>query len=159
MSRQPPGELVQAAQAACKQYGVLPSVSLAQGILESAWFSKCTGKFNFFGIKAVKDQPFTISWTHEYIDDKYVAVQQKFANYNSAQDAFEAHAEMLVNPRGNFARAIPFLNNVEKYIKSISLPNKPAYATDPDYAEKLLNLIHSQNLTVYDIVGKHDASA
>lgn len=139
-----PLELIKAAQNSYREFKVLPSISLAQGILESAWFTKCSGKYNFFGIKAKSG---TITWTHEYIDGKFTAVQQVFANYNCPQDAFDAHAELLSDPEGHYVKALPFLGQLESFVKAIA----PIYATDPNYAVNLLNLIHVDNLQKYDI--------
>src|ERR1700743_1731733 len=124
MSRQPPAEIVACAQNSQKKYGLWASLSLAQGIIESAWFTKCSGQYNFFGIKAKNGSTVL---THEYINGRSIAMTQVFANYSSGQDAFDAHAELLTNPNGNFAKAIPFLGkDLTLFIKTISLPNKPA---------------------------------
>jgi flagellar protein FlgJ len=144
MSKQPPHDVVVCAQNCQKQFGLWASLSLAQGILESAWFTKETGKYNYFGIKAKNG---TVTWTHEYINGKYTRIPQVFANYESPQDAFDAHAKLLTNPAGHYAKALPAIGNLEAYVKAIA----PIYATDPHYAESILNLIHSNQLTQYDI--------
>jgi flagellum-specific peptidoglycan hydrolase FlgJ len=144
MSRQPPSDIVICAQNCQKKYGLWASLSLAQWALESAWGSRTTGKYNYFGIKAKTG---SLIWTHEYVNGKSIAIQQTFADYDSPQDAFNAHAELLTSPSGHYAKALPAIGNLEAYVKAIG----PIYATDPNYAESILNLIHSNQLTQYDI--------
>lgn len=145
MSRQPPAEIIACAQNSQKKYSLWASLSLAQGIIESAWFTKCSGQYNFFGIKARSGSAVL---THEYISGRSIAMTQIFANYSSAQDAFDAHAELLIDPNGHYKSALNYLgNDLEKYIKAIA----PIYATDPHYADSLINLIHSNNLVQYDL--------
>lgn len=141
--RIPPQEMIEAAQNCQKQYELFASIQLAQGILESAWFTKCTGKYNFFGIKAHSG---STVWTHEVVNGKNVPMQQIFADYNSPQEAFAAHAELLTNPSGHYAKALPLIHDLEQYVKAIA----PIYATDPNYANSLLNLIKSNQLAQYD---------
>lgn len=144
MSRQPTQDIVVCAQNCQKTYGLWASLSLAQYATESAWGSRCTGKYNYFGIKAKTG---SLVWTHEYVNGKSIPEQQIFADYNSPQEAFNAHAELLTSPTGHYAKALPTIGNLEAYVKAIG----PIYATDPNYAAEILNLIHSNQLTQYDI--------
>ena len=153
MSRQPPPDIVTCAQNAMKQYNLWASLQLAQWALESAWGSRVTGKFNYFGVKANAG---TLCWTHEYVNGKYESVQQTFKDYTSPQDAFNEHAELLVDPNGHYQGALPYLgNNLSSYVKAMA----PHYATDPNYATSLLNLIHSNNLIQYDTNGANDETS
>ncbi len=152
MSHQPPAEAIAAAQACQTKYHLWASLQLAQGILESAWFTKETGKYNFFGVKAKNG---TVTWTHEYVNGQSVRMSQNFANYDSMQEAFEAHAKLLTDPTGHYAKALPLIDNLEQYIRAIA----PIYATDPHYADSLLNLIHSNQLYKYDVIGAENENA
>jgi flagellum-specific peptidoglycan hydrolase FlgJ len=144
MSRQPPIDIIVCAQNCQKQYGLWASLTLAQFAMESQWGARVTGKYNYFGIKA---RTGSLVWTHEYIHGVNTPIQQTFANYESPQDAFNAHAELLTSPTGHYAKALPIIGNLEAYVKAIG----PIYATDPHYAAEILNLIHSNQLTQYDI--------
>lgn len=144
MSKQPPADIIICAQSCQKTYGLWASLSLAQFAMESAWGARTTGKYNYFGIKAKTG---TLVWTHEYIHGVNTPIQQTFADYNSPQEAFNAHAELLTSPTGHYAKALPTIGSLEAYVKAIG----PIYATDPNYAAEILNLIHSNQLTQYDI--------
>lgn len=146
--RTPPLNVLVAVKNAYRKTGILPSVQLAQWAIESAWGTKATGKFNFFGIKAKPGESFTTCWTHEEVGAHLVSCQQDFKNFVSADDAFLAHAELLCAPQ--FAHAAPLKDNYAGFIKAISPPSKPAYATDPDYADKLIRLIQIQHFDQYD---------
>ena len=56
---------------------------------------------------------------------------------------------LAVSP--HFAKARASLPDALKFCDGISLPNVPAYATDPDYASKLRSVIASHGLLVYDV--------
>lgn len=142
----PPPNIIDAAQAAYQKYKVLPSVQLGQFALESSWGRKCTGKYNFFGVKATPGQTATTCWTHEEINGKLVAILQRFKNYSCVQDAFDEHAELLSEPDGPYEAAIPYLGNLEQFVKIIG----PIYATATNYAQNLLNLISVEGFQKYD---------
>lgn len=142
--RTPPDDVVQAAQKAQAAYGVPASVTLAQWALESAWGSHCTGKHNFFGVKATATQPASLCWTHEVVAGKSIACQQRFADYVSLDAGFGAHAALLTHAQ--YAKAWPF-KDVETFVRAIA----PVYATDPDYADKLMAIIHGNRMERYDV--------
>ncbi len=142
----PPKDAIDAATDAYNKYKVLPSIQLGQFVLESSWGARCTGKFNFFGIKEIPNHTFTTCWTHEIVNGKTIAIQQKFADFNSIQEAFEYHSELLSNIYGPYAKAVPYLANMEQFINTIG----PIYATDKLYATKLINLIRIEDLQQYD---------
>jgi flagellum-specific peptidoglycan hydrolase FlgJ len=142
--RTPPADVIDAAQNAQAAYGVPASVAIAQWALESAWGAHCTGKYNFFGVKATATQPASLCWTHEVVGGKSVACQQRFADYVSLKAAFGAHAALLTHRQ--YAKAWPF-KTVEAFVSAIA----PVYATDPDYGEKLMTIIRGNRLERYDV--------
>jgi flagellar rod assembly protein/muramidase FlgJ len=137
-----------AAQDCMRRTGVPASITLAQAALESSW-GKDTPGCNLFGIKA------DISWrgpvvlvdTHEYIKGVRTAVKDPFRAYSSWLDSMLDHAKFLQsNPRyhdcfkqidgAGWARAL----------------QAAGYATDPDYAKKLISIMRDYNLAVRDQV-------
>lgn len=146
MTRQAPPDVIAAAQAAMTATGILASVSLGQWALESAWGQRCTGKFNFFGMKATGDQPASLCWTHEVVDGKSVAEQLLFRDFDSLAEAFLEHARRLT--RTPFDRFLAVLGNVPAYVHAIA----PAYATDPTYGDTLWDLIRAEGFQKYDRV-------
>lgn len=140
----PAADVVAAAQAAQRAHLVPASVSIGQWALESGWGQHCTGKFNYFGVKARAGQPQTLCWTHEEVGGKLVAVQQPFRDYPSLAVAFDEHAALLTHPQ--FAAAWP-VRSVALFVQAIA----PHYATDPRYAASLFGLIHDDRLERYDL--------
>src|SRR5690606_24629215 len=129
-----------AAQVTQSKYGIPSSVVLAQAALESNWGRSglATSFFNFFGIKGTGTAGTQYLPTTEFEDGKYKATLGGFASYLTPADSFTDHAEFLKrNPRyeqaGVFESKDPF--TVAERLQ------KAGYATDPDYAKKLKDII------------------
>lgn len=141
-----PSDVIAGAQASARTYHVPASVTLAQWALESG-FGKYmpSGSNNPFGIKAVNGMQSVTSYTKEYLNGKWVTIPQHFAKFATIGLAFDYHARMLATS--------PY------YVKAMHAMNPQAfaqalqgvYATDPQYASKLLGLMHVYNLYQYDV--------
>lgn len=135
-----------------KKYGILPSINLAQTILESQWGeSKLAYKYNnYYGIKAQGKQKYVELQTTEYYDGETESkVKAKFAVYDNWQDSMLAHSLFLKNG----TKAGHKFTNVLKaqnYQQAAQALEEDGYATDPDYAQKLITLIRDWNLEKYD---------
>lgn len=138
--------VISAAQSAQYITGIPASVQIAQFGAESGWGARCTGTFNYFGVKAVGDQPSTLCATHEVIDGKSVPAQAAFANYSSLDEAFTEHAKLLAD-EPQYAPARACLPDVAAFVEKMA----PVYATDPTYAGLLLEIISEHRLTQYDM--------
>ena len=136
--------VIEAAKDQFKLLKIWASVQLAQYALESAWGHLTTGTYNFFGIKAVQGQPFTEKDTHEYINGRYTPIRARFANYNSIEDAFHAHA-LLLATHPAYKNALS-KKTAEEFAQALT----GVYATDPMYGEKLINLMRRSSLEQYD---------
>lgn len=151
MTQLPP-EVIAAAQASHAKFyprGPFVSVSLAQYIVESAWGRSVSGKNNFFGIKANATQValghYTSRWTKEQLaSGQIVSVVQKFADYESLEDAFDAHATLLTRP--HYAACIA-AQSPAAYCIALQ---EDGYATARNYASTLLEVIEENRLTQYD---------
>lgn len=139
--------IITAAQSAAKNTGVPASVSIAQFALESAWGKKVTGKNNFFGIKAVEGQAHTLVWTHEYLHGRFVEMQQPFADYDTPEAAFVAHAKLL-STHPIYAGFMAACKAGD--IKGACGHLTGTYATDPHYGDNLYHLIVVDKLEQYD---------
>jgi flagellar protein FlgJ len=141
--------LASAAQDCQRRTGIPASLTLAQAALESGWGARAPG-FNLFGIKADASWqgPTTSFKTTEHVNGADVHPVLKFRAYASWLDSMVDHARfILANPRyapcfkettgAGWARAIA----------------AAGYATDPDYASKLLDIMRARNLQFYDQVG------
>ena len=143
--RSPHPDIIAAAQAADKKWGVFASVSLAQWALESAWGARATGAYNYFGIKGSPSQPSTLCWTHEEEGGHLVACRQLFRDYGSVAQAFDAHARLIATGEP-YRTAMLHKGDLASFVRLMA----EHYATDPDYAEKLLELIGEEGFFKYD---------
>lgn len=127
-------------------YGIPASVTLAQGILESASGQSrlAQNENNHFGIKA------TQSWIANggryglYTDDK---PNEKFCSYDSVGDSYAHHSRFL---KGNSRYASCFKLDADDYRGWAQRLDKAGYATAGKYAPALISIIESNNLQRYD---------
>jgi len=145
-----PANVIAAAQAGQRKYGVWASVALAQFGLESNWGrSMPAGSNNPFGIKAVAGQPFVIAHTREVIGGRSVYIDAKFAKFANFTEAFEAHAKLLATSHYYTAAMAHAYGkpgaNAEDFIQGLG-----AYATDPGYRTALIRLARTNGLYKYD---------
>ncbi len=129
-----------------RRYGIPASVTLAQGILESASGQSQLAKNenNHFGIKA------TGSWIKAggkyglYTDDK---PNEKFCSYTSVADSYEHHSKFLKN---STRYASCFNLQPDDYRGWANGLDKAGYATAGKYAPSLIKIIERNNLAQYD---------
>lgn len=142
-----------------KKYQVLPSLTIAQAILESAsGKSGLTKKGNaLFGIKADS------RWTGQYVvfltNEWYGGIKQvvsaKFRAYASWAESVEDHGKFLWdNPRYREHGVLDAKTAAEACVRI----QQAGYATDPKYAELLMSLIIDGNLAQYDSMALSGAS-
>lgn len=135
-------------------YGILPSITIGQAILESGWGnSKLTKQSNnLFGIKADKawkGKSVEIS-TSEHYNEKIVA---SFRSYNSLQDSVKDHSLFLINNKRYRKHG---LFEAKDYISQAQALENAGYSTAEDkkgnriYAELLTDVIRSYNLQLID---------
>lgn len=136
-------------QAACADTPIFPSVCIAQAILETGWGKASLGN-NLFGIKATGKTnaywkgAWSYSWTYEYLNGARTRVRSKFRNYDTIEDSIRDHNLLFYNKRYEPVLKATTPEEQAKAIKNCG------YATDPSYAEKLINLIIKYNLKQYD---------
>ena len=136
----------EAAMEQMRRYGIPASVTLAQGILESAsGQSELSRKGNnHFGIKATK------TWLDGggrylvYTDDK---PNEKFCQYASVADSYEHHSLFL---RGNKRYANLFELSPDDYVGWTRGLQEDGYASSKQYASSLQSLIKQHGLDRYD---------
>lgn len=138
--------LAAAAQACQRDTGIPASFTLAQAALESSWGGRVLGN-NLFGIKADKawkgktvDVP-----THEVIKGRRVALVDKFRAYDTWAECLADRARFLkANPR--YAACFRETTG-EGWARAVAAAG---YATDPDYAAKLIAIMRGRNMAQYD---------
>lgn len=127
-------------------YGIPASVTLAQGILESAngQSQLARNENNHFGIKAGR------SWIESggrfglYTDDR---PDEKFCSYDSVADSYTHHSQVLKN---NSRYAACFTLAPDDYRGWAQGLDRAGYATAGSYAPSLISIIERSNLQEYD---------
>lgn len=132
-----------------KEYGVLPSVTVAQAILESGWGSSTlsTQAHNLFGIKGSYHGQYVNMLTREVYNGQSVYINANFRKYDNNSESVEDH--------GNFLYVNSRYRNLLGDRNYVSVANKlrqDGYATDPSYANLLIELVQEYNLTQLDTV-------
>lgn len=69
---------------------------------ESGWGQNPSGKYNYFGMKATKNQKGTVRTTHEGFGSNRVKINDKFLDFESLQDGIKRGIERLNNRFGAF---------------------------------------------------------
>lgn len=139
-------QLLPGALLAFKQYGVLPSVTIAQAILETGWLRFVKGN-NIFGIKWTKGCGFEVQefLTNEWIDGVKVSMMAKFRKYNSIEESILDYGNFL---NGTRYRGVLSSSGYKEACVNLY---KCGYSTDIEYASKLIKLIQENKLYVYDL--------
>ncbi|WP_200771412.1 glycoside hydrolase family 73 protein [Enterococcus faecium] len=144
--------LVPHAQELQDGYGVLPSIILGQAILESNWGkSTLASKYNnLFGIKAYGDQKKVSLETKEFVNEEWITIQGDFKVYDSWEQSMDDHTQLFVqgvdwNP-ALYEKVITATN----YQEAAQALQDAGYATDPGYAQKIIQVIETYHLNQYD---------
>ncbi len=129
-----------------KKFGIPASITLAQGLLESAAGLSYLAQEgnNHFGIKCHRD------WNGKrlYRDDD--EKNECFRGYNSASESFRDHSEFL-KYRSRYA--FLFEESPTDYKAWANGLKKAGYATDRRYPKRLIELIERYELHRYDLEG------
>lgn len=137
-----------------KEYKILPSITIAQAILESSWGESDLAQIynNLFGIKADS------SWkgesvlleTFEFYDTK---IEDKFRVYSDKNQSIKDHAKFLVDNQ-RYKKYGVF--EAKTYIEQAYALQNAGYSTAEDnsgqkrYAKDLIELIRQYNLQLID---------
>ncbi len=137
-----------------KENSLLPSVVAAQAILESGWGqSKLASApyHNLFGIKAGSDwqgssETFT---TTEFVNGQYVETKAVFRTYPSWGESIANYGKFFTSTpwrSQNYAK----YRAAKDYKTAVAALQAAGYATDPNYANKLITLIERYGLNRWD---------
>lgn len=124
-----------------RRYGIPASVTLAQGIIESANGKSTLAETanNHFGVKGTFNGAYVVA-----NDDK---PKEKFKKYDNVGQSYEDHSKVLMASR------------YQKYVSSLSPDDykgwaagikKGGYATDSNYVSTIVGVIEGNNLQKYD---------
>lgn len=139
------------AQREMQRSGVPASITLAQGILESeSGNSVLANKSNnHFGIKCRSD------WqgAKVYHDDDYR--QECFRKYETVEQSYIDHSDFLKNNQRYASLFLLAPTDYKGWAKGLK---KAGYATNPVYAQKLIDLIEKYALQNYDVSTNESAA-
>ena len=129
------------------QYGVLPSVTAAQAILESAWGESAlaTEGHNLFGIKGSYNGQSIVMRTAEYGGGGYYYINDAFRRYPSNYESVVDHGRFLAT--NSRYHNLLWQRNYAVVTNDL---HADAYATAPTYASSLNNVIRTYGLDSWD---------
>lgn len=142
-------KLAPQAQKLQTKYEVRPSLMMAQAILESDWGESALAREanNYFGIKGNTEDP--IYSTQEY----HEAWHEETAHFKSYADLFESmedYAKLLYHGTTWDEQKYQRVLTAKNYQEAAQAIQAAGYATDPHYADKLIDIIETYELTQYD---------
>ena len=132
-----------------KDYNLFASVTIAQAILETGWNCEPVGN-NLFGIKASPDwtgKTVTVETWEDYGNGP-VQIIDTFRAYDTISDSVLDRCKFL-RENSNYVNAGVF--TAKTYTEQCQALKNAGYATDPAYVSKLVSIIESYDLYVYDI--------
>ncbi len=124
-------------------YGIPASIILAQSILESNWGKSelAENANNYFGIKC------SSSWKgkrYKHDDDKK---KECFRKYKHPEDSFKDHSQFLTTNKRYSALFDLDITDYKAWAKGLKAAG---YATNPQYAQLLIDIIDNNSLSQYD---------
>ncbi len=130
---------------------LLPSLVMAQAILESDWGRSELAQqaHNHFGIK---DKPewkgdIYVKGTWEVIDGSDTSVEAAFRAYKSLAEGVKDHGRFLTTGWRQDHYKVKGVTDYKQAVQNIA---SGGYATDPNYASKLISLIEKYRLKKFD---------
>ena len=139
------------AQAMQNTYHVYASITIAQAILESQWgTSKLASQYhNLFGIKGTGANS-KVMTTKEYVNGKWIVIKDRFRVYDSWSESIKDHTKLMLTGTDTNKQNYDAVVKAQNYQQAAAALQKAGYATDPDYAQKLISVIKTYKLYNYD---------
>jgi flagellum-specific peptidoglycan hydrolase FlgJ len=128
--------------------GVPASITIAQAAIESGRGKSGLTReaHNYFGIKGEGPAGHVIMKTREVIGGQSVMVDAKFCKYHNAAESFVEHGRFFLQNR-RYRGAMLVADDAKQFAVEIQ---RAGYATDPEYAKKLIRMIDHYDLTRFD---------
>ena len=143
------GTIVNGAIQGWTQHQILPSLTLAQAILESAWGKSTLAStyHNLFGIKGSYNGMSVNMPTYEEYGGRMVLINDAFRRYPDNNASVQDHTDFLIkNSRYHNLIGVRDANTATYLIRA------DGYATASTYTNSLRNVINTYDLTRYDRV-------
>ncbi len=135
-----------------KEHNVLASITMAQAILESDWGSSTLAAkyYNLFGVKSSSLTNSQVLSTKEYENGSWIVIHGRFQVYTSWAASIDAHTMLMVNGTTDDQDKYAGVIKATNYKDAAQALQEAGYATDPDYAAKLIQVIQTYHLDKYD---------
>ena len=143
------GSIVNGAIQGWTQHQILPSLTLAQAILESAWGKSTLAStyHNLFGIKGSYNGMSVNMPTYEEYGGRMVLINDAFRRYPDNNASVQDHTDFLIrNSRYHNLIGVRDADTATYLIRA------DGYATASTYTSSLRNVINTYDLTRYDKV-------
>lgn len=154
-----------------KKNGVLASVTIAQGILESGYGNSelAVNANNFFGMKCALSGNTWKGSTWDGVskctkvtkeDDgtgKYYEVTADFRKYKTAAESVGDHSAYLLGAMNGSKKRYEGLQGETDARTAITIIKNGGYATSTTYIEKVMRIIEENDLTQYDAAGEAES--
>lgn len=137
------------AQEISNNHGVRTSVLVAQAALESNWGNSQLAKEskNYFGIKSKNGKEYK---TKEFKENEWIEIKTNFKEYESTYDSILDYVDLLENGTSWNSNLYQGVFEAKNYEEAAFALSQAGYATDPDYAEKIIEIIEQYELNELD---------
>lgn len=132
--------------------GLFTSIMIAQAALESGYGTSQLSQapnYNLFGVKGSYNGNSVLMWTKEWDGTKFIDVQANFKRYPSFEQSFADNARVIVDGPVQNPDYYAKVKNAKTYQEAAQALTG-TYATDPNYGDKLINIIENYGLAQYD---------
>ena len=142
-------QLTPYAQDLSVRHGVRPSLLVAQAALESNWGNSQLAQEsnNYFGVKSSAGKEYQ---TKEFTQNEWVEISAPFRQYDSIYDSVLDYANLLKSGTSWDENLYQEVIEAPTYKEAAYALTKAGYATDPNYAEKIIEIIDSHQLDSLD---------
>ena len=130
-----------------EKLGVDAKVIVAIAALETGWGKHLPtdvsgSSNNYFGIKADNrwSGELVNSQTLEFEENTFNELKQSFRAYDHLKDSFNDFANFILSNE-RYSQALEFAHDTKKFLHEIQ---NAGYATDPKYADKILNVLNNE---------------
>ncbi len=134
--------------------GIFPHMTVVQSAHESAWGTsgltvKANNLFGFTGESWEKEgKPVIVLPTKEFVEAQWTVVNRPFRSYDSWAGSVRDWANLMQRPRYKDALEYMKSGNIVGFCKAVAAAG---YATDPDYADKLIEL-YNENTNLLPLI-------
>lgn len=134
------------------EYGILPSITIAQAIVESDWGESSLAKNynNYFGIKGDDPTNTKVLETKEYVNNEWETIYGRFRVYSDYKESMKDHAKLFVIGTTWNPNQYQHVLSAQNYADAALALQTDGYATDPTYSQKIVEVIKQYNLDKFD---------